>query len=39
MNPFRANGSEFADSAFSNVVATFCRCLSISDCEQAIDKG
>ena len=27
-HPFRANGSEFADSAFSNIVATFCQCLS-----------
>ena len=27
-HPFRANGSEFADSAFSNIAATFCQCLS-----------
>ena len=27
-HPFRANGSEFADSAVSNVVATFRQCLS-----------
>ena len=27
-HPFRANGSEFADSAVSNVAATFCQCQS-----------
>ena len=28
-HPFRANGSEFADSAFSNIAATFFQCLSL----------
>ena len=27
-HPFRANGSEFADSSVSNVAVTFCQCLS-----------
>ena len=27
-HPFCGNGSEFADSAFSNVATTFCQCLS-----------
>ena len=27
-HPFRANGSEFADSVFSNIAATFHQCLS-----------
>ena len=33
---YRANGSEFADSAFSNVVANFRQCIY---CKQVIDMG
>ena len=36
-HPFRANRSEFADLAVSNIVANVHQC--ICDCKQAIDMG
>ena len=38
-HPFSANGSEFADSAFSNVAATFRQCLSLIVSKLSTDKN